>query len=107
MKKLNDCDYLLKAKYEGIFFNGKPLRNSELTNKIAEDLLKNHKAGKSLFEKMGTPEADAPILIKDATVKVLKTIYPDLEAKKKKDILTELTERGIDIGDELPKDDDE
>ena len=111
--KTNDCDYQLKAKYEGVFYNKKPLRNSSLTNKIAEDLLKNHKAGKELFEKMGSIKADenVNIKIKDSTIKVLKETYPDLKATKKKEILLELTESGIDIngliGGEIPDTDDE
>jgi len=57
MKKDNDCEYLLKSKYEGIFWKGNPIRNGDLTDKVAKDLLKNHKAGKDLFEKIPVEKA--------------------------------------------------
>ena len=104
-KIMNECNYQLKAKYEGIFYKDKPLRNSSLTNKLSEELLKKHKAGKDLFEKM--PVANATIKIQDATIKVLKKLYPELISTKKKDILKELTGNGIDIGGEIPTTDDE
>ena len=103
--------FKLKKKYEGVFYKGKPIRNGDLSNKVANDLLKNHKAGADLFETIGEAEEKEPTKIKDATIKVLKATYSDLKATKKKDILIELTEAGIDvnglIGGEIPPTDDE
>lgn len=48
------CDYRLKAKYNGIQLgtNGRPIRNGEMNNKIAKELLENHPHGKELFDVM-------------------------------------------------------
>ena len=50
------CDYILFAKYNGIQFgfNKSPIRNANLTNEIAEMLLKEHPRGEKLFLKIPT-----------------------------------------------------
>tara|TARA_R110002012_G_scaffold119725_1_gene268819 strand:+ start:171 stop:560 length:390 start_codon:yes stop_codon:yes gene_type:complete len=52
MKNEVKCDYVLKAKYNGINLTptSQPIRNGEMTNKIALELLKKHKKGAELFE---------------------------------------------------------
>lgn len=52
MSKTKKCDYLLKAKYNGIQIgtNGDPIRNGEMTNEIAKKLIAWHPAGEDLFE---------------------------------------------------------
>ena len=44
--------YLLKAKYNGINLTpqGRPLRNGEMTDEQAKELLEKHPAGASLFD---------------------------------------------------------
>jgi hypothetical protein len=51
MKKSNS-EYVLKAKYNGIQdgFSGQPLRNGEITEAQALNLIKTHPKGKDLFE---------------------------------------------------------
>jgi hypothetical protein len=43
---------LLKLKYNGISFNGVLYNNADLTKAKARILLKNHPAGKELFDKI-------------------------------------------------------
>lgn len=64
MEKVNDCDYLLKAKYEGTFWKGNPIRNGDLTNKVGNDLLKNHKAGALLFERIPKVKTETKVKVK-------------------------------------------
>ena len=59
MKQTVHCDYELHQKYSGgvkIGFNGRPIRNGEMTNEVAEELLKTHPRGKLLFSKMPEPK---------------------------------------------------
>lgn len=46
------CDYVLKQKYNGIQlgFGGRPVRNGEMTNEVAKDLIENHPHGEMLFD---------------------------------------------------------
>lgn len=57
MKETVQCDYVLKTKYNGIQLgvNGQPVRNGEMTNKIAKELLDKHPRGALLFDVI--PEA--------------------------------------------------
>ncbi len=48
----NTSGYLLKLKYNGISFNGVLYNNADLTKAKARILLKNHPAGKELFDKI-------------------------------------------------------
>lgn len=55
MKQEVVCDYELHQKYSGgiqLGVNGRPIRNGEMTNEIAEELLKTHPRGALLFSKM-------------------------------------------------------
>lgn len=51
-KEKVECDYKLHAKYNGIrlTINGNPIRNGEMTNEIAKQLLEKHPHGANLFE---------------------------------------------------------
>lgn len=52
--------YRLKAKYNGMQLgaNGQPIRNGEMTDAIAEELLSKHPAGALLFDVMPEPKAE-------------------------------------------------
>lgn len=54
IKEKVECDYVLHKKYNGIQLgtNGRPIRNGEMTNEVAEQLLKEHPHGAKLFEIM-------------------------------------------------------
>jgi len=54
MSELVKCDYELHAKYNGIQLgaNGQPIRNGEMTNKKAKELLEKHPHGAKLFVKI-------------------------------------------------------
>lgn len=51
MKEPVKCDYELHKKYNGIQLgtNGQPIRNGEMTNEIAKELLDKHPHGAKLF----------------------------------------------------------
>ncbi len=49
-KKMETPKFKLKRKYEGIIWKGQPVRNYDLTEKVAIDLLKNHNAKEKLFD---------------------------------------------------------
>lgn len=49
-KMASNCDYKLKAKYEGTWFEDQPIRNGDLTNKLAKAILARHPGGESLFD---------------------------------------------------------
>lgn len=57
MKNEGKCDYVLKAKYNGIQLgvNGRPVRNGEMNNKTGKELMENHPHGVDLFEKYPKP----------------------------------------------------
>tara|TARA_R110000787_G_scaffold196468_2_gene307847 strand:- start:985 stop:1374 length:390 start_codon:yes stop_codon:yes gene_type:complete len=52
MKTENKSKYTLKSKYNGIQLgvNGQPIRNGEMTDKQAFELLKKHPRGAELFD---------------------------------------------------------
>tara|TARA_R110000851_G_scaffold73647_2_gene162431 strand:- start:200 stop:625 length:426 start_codon:yes stop_codon:yes gene_type:complete len=55
MKEIIECDYVLHQKYSGgvkIGFNGRPIRNGEMTNEVAAELLRTHPRGELLFSKL-------------------------------------------------------
>ena len=53
-EKKEKCDYLLHKKYENITlkFGGVRIRNRDLTNKLAIELLNKHPHGEKLFSKI-------------------------------------------------------
>ena len=59
------CDYELHKKYNGIQLgvNGRPIRNGEMTNEIAKELLEKHPRGVLLFSKYPVEE------VKEETIK--------------------------------------
>lgn len=56
-----DCDYELHKKYNGIQLGttGRPIRNGEMTNEIARELMEKHPRGVLLFSKY-------PVIIEEA-----------------------------------------
>lgn len=87
-----ECNYLLKKKYEGVFFEGKPIRNGDLTDKLSERLLKKHPAGASLFEII--PEAKDISNTPDTDLKLseLREKYPSVTAGSKAKFLAKVAE---------------
>lgn len=85
------CDYRLKAKYNGIQLgaNGQPIRNGEMTNEIAKELLEKHPAGELLFDEI--PEIEEE---KDAefTLKELRELYPDIKSNSREGFLKKIEE---------------
>ena len=62
MKKTVKCDYELHSKYNGINLgvNGRPIRNGEMTNEIAKELLDKHPRGSLLFSKIPVKKTRKP-----------------------------------------------
>lgn len=81
-RKIVKCDFVLKAKYNGIQLgtNGQPIRNGEMNNKIARELLLKHPAGALLFDKM--PEGE-PTEVKEIEVEV-EVVKPKRKARRNK-----------------------
>lgn len=57
-KEMEKSKYILKLKYNGINLGatGQPIRNGEMTDKQAEELIKNHPKGKDLFDFIPEPK---------------------------------------------------
>lgn len=89
MSKEQNCDYRLKLKYNGIQMgaNGQPIRNCEMTNKIAEELRQWHPLGDGLFDILPGPKED-----KDLKLAELRDKYPDITANSKAKFLEKLKE---------------
>lgn len=90
MKPNTDCDYELKKKYEDIYmkFNGKRIRNRDLTNELGKEILEKHPHGKNLFSR--TPET--AVEDKNLTFTQLKAKYPEISTNSKKNFLIKITE---------------
>ena len=73
--KFEKCDYELHKKYENITlkFSGKRIRNRDLTNELAKDLIANHPHGEKLFS----------VIAKKSTKKVKPIAKKKPTAKKK------------------------
>lgn len=81
------CDWTLHLKYNGmqIGANGQPIRNGEMTNKIAKELHDWHPNGDSLFSKMPAEKTDD-----DLTLAELRAKYPDITANSKAKFLEKI-----------------
>lgn len=79
------ANYVLKAKYNGIQlgFGGQPLRNGEITDAQAKELIKIHPKGVGLFEKI--PEVNP------------------LAQKTKKELVKIAEDKGIEVDKKLTK----
>ena len=106
----NKCDYELHKKYNGIQLgtNGQPIRNGEMTNEIAKELLEKHPHGAKLFSIIPAAKPDKEpvkdeteneIVEKEAvelsndedlTLKELRGKYPETKAASKADFLERL-----------------
>lgn len=80
MKKKVQCSYTLHEKYNGISLNfgGRPIRNGEMTNEQAKELLNKHPHGAKLFSVI--PEL---IEIKEVVNKEVKEVVKKKKTKKK------------------------
>tara|TARA_R110002012_G_scaffold190633_1_gene358198 strand:- start:7462 stop:8079 length:618 start_codon:yes stop_codon:yes gene_type:complete len=80
-KKVNDSGYVLKSKYDGIpleFGSQTFVRNSTITREQGDQLIKNHKRGAELFEKVPEPSAPADT---DPSKELKKLTRDDLNAQ--------------------------
>lgn len=96
-KNPQNSGYVLKAKYNGIPLSfGSPIlvTNANLTDEIAQNLLKNHKRGALLFDKIPEGATSKPAGSEDALKALKKESREDLNAKA--------TELGIENPEELP-----
>tara|TARA_R110000803_G_scaffold149081_7_gene214552 strand:- start:2364 stop:2795 length:432 start_codon:yes stop_codon:yes gene_type:complete len=77
MKTENKSKYTLKAKYNGIQLgiNGQPIRNGEMTDKQAFELLKKHPRGADLFE-------EAPVKVKAVKKAVKKVVKEEVKEQE-------------------------
>jgi len=95
-KNPQNSGYVLKAKYNGIPLKfGSPIlvTNANITDEMAKDLLKNHKKGEDLFEKI--PEGNSKPQGSDDPLKELLKYNRDvLDAKA--------TELGVENPSSLP-----
>lgn len=79
-KMKSTSKYVLKAKYNGIQLgvNGQPLRNGEMTDKQAKELISKHPKGKDLFEKYPKVKLDEVVdyksLLKTDLVKYANSV---------------------------------
>ena len=95
-KQVIECSFRLKAKYNGIQLgaNGQPIRNGEMTNEIAVELLEWHPLGVDLFDTIPDIEVIAEINDKDEIepseelqLKDLRLRYPNVKARSIKNFL--------------------
>ncbi|PHQ27702.1 hypothetical protein [Leeuwenhoekiella nanhaiensis] len=80
----NDSGYILKAKYEGIpleFGSQTFVRNSTITKKQGDFLLKNHKRGEELFEQIPENAGEPEVTGDDALKELLKLERKELNEK--------------------------
>ena len=90
------CDFVLKAKYNGIQIgaNGQPIRNGEMTNEIAIELMEWHPLGKGLFDVCPTDEELSEIKgDENISLAELRIKYPDIKSNSKDKFLKKLAEQ--------------
>jgi hypothetical protein len=77
------CDYELLAKYNGIQLgaNGQPIRNGEMTNEIAKELLEKHPHGAKLFSVIPVQEIE---VVEEAIDLVEKIVVSQPKKKNKR-----------------------
>ncbi len=90
-KKNVKCDYELHKKYENIYmkFNGKRIRNRDLTNELGKEISEKHPHGAKLFVKM-PKQAEQNVADTDLTFTQLKAKYPEISTNSKKNFLIKL-----------------
>lgn len=102
MKAENTCSFKLKQKYNGIWMKGynKPIRNGDMTNELALQLLQKHPAGEKLFDVIPEYEALAEIDSKDdlepleeLSLKELRNLHPEIKARSTEDFLKQLEDK--------------
>jgi len=96
-----DCDFKLKKKYNGIQIgaNGQPIRNGEMTNEKALELMEWHPLHEGLFDEVPDVELIADIDIKDdikpaneLSLTELRIRYPEITARSVESFLNKLAE---------------
>lgn len=105
--KKAECNYVLKAKYNGIQLgvNGDPIRNGEMTNEIAKELLEKHPRGEQLFsfipedEVIETEEVEK--LNSEKSLKELRLDYPEIKATSRVSFLQKIEESEEAIENDL------
>lgn len=77
------CDYQLHKKYENITlkFGGKRVRNRDLTNEIAIELIEKHPHGEKLFSVIAKKPTKKVVVVKR---QVSKKVEPVVVKKRKK-----------------------
>lgn len=104
MKKETDCNFELKKKYNGIQIGhaGRPIRNGEMTDQVAIELMEKHPLGKDLFEKCPTDDEIEALKVSDnrpdeeLSFEELKKRYPDVSSNNRKNFLKKLDGIALD-----------
>lgn len=95
MKQAVECKFRLKAKYNGIQIgtNGQPIRNGEMTDETAVNLLEWHPLHEDLFD-ICPNEEELKSLGSDEnkTLTELRGRYPDIKSNSKDGFLKKLVE---------------
>lgn len=86
-----NCGYVLKEKYAGTIWKGRPIRNGDLTVKLAEELLNNHPAKHNLFDVIPKDKANH-LPDSELTLGQLRVRHPGTKAVSKKAFLSALDE---------------
>jgi len=101
MKEEVKCAFRLKAKYNGIQIgaNGQPIRNGEMTDEIALELMNWHPLHEDLFDIVPDIEEIADVDEQDnikpseeLTLKELRDRYPEIKSNSKEGFLKKLAE---------------
>jgi hypothetical protein len=93
--KTNECEYKLKGIYNGSIYKSNPLRRDEMTDDLAQDLIKNHKLGIKLFESI-------PEIIKEdseMTLTQLRKKHPSILSNSKSKFLDKLNDSEVVVED--------
>ena len=89
IKMANKSGYVLKEKYSGTIWKGRPIRNGDLSEELGKELLENHPARHNLFDSLPKGKTD---LLRDTqlTLSELRKRHPKVKATSKATFLKEL-----------------
>jgi len=90
MENTVKCDYELHKKYNGIQLgvNGNPIRNGEMTNEVAKELLEKHPRGEMLFSKLPKEDPKKEVTEEvELSLNELRELHPNIKATSKKRFL--------------------
>lgn len=87
LKTMGKPEFRLHKKYEGMIWKNQPIRNSDLTLEVAQDLLKNHKRGAELFDIVPT----APLSVEERAAAIseltsVEAVESALEGERSKTV---------------------